>query len=115
MRGLVAASSPPRGEVLECLQLLVGCLNGVSGMGETEDRKDEVQRWTAKRRAALILEILKGKTTIAEAARTQGPTVAEVERWRERFLAGAENALRSRPRDEEGQKDELIRRIVPGP
>ncbi len=77
-------------------------------MGDTEDRQDEVQRWTAKRRAALVLEILKGKTTIAEAARTHGLTVAEVERWKERFLSGAENALRSRPRDEEEQKDELI-------
>ena len=80
-------------------------------MGETEDRQEDVQRWTAKRRAALVLEILKGKTTIAEAARTHGLTVAEVERWKERFLAGAENALRSRPRDEEEQKDELIRRL----
>lgn len=68
-------------------------------MGDTEDRQDEVQRWTAKRRAALVLEILKGKTTIAEAARTHGLTVAEVERWKERFLSEAENALRSRPRD----------------
>ena len=80
-------------------------------MGDTEERQEEVQRWTAKRRAALILEILKGNTTTAEAARTHGLTVAEVERWKERFLAGAENALRSRPRDEEEQKDELIRRL----
>ena len=70
-----------------------------------------MQRWTAKRRAALVLEILKGNTTTAEAARTHGLTAAEVERWKERFLAGAENALRSRPRDEEEQKDELIRRL----
>jgi len=70
-------------------------------MGETEDRQEDVQRWTAKRRAALVLEILKGKTTIAEAARTHGLTVAEVERWKERFLSWAENALRSCPRNEE--------------
>lgn len=80
-------------------------------MGDTEDRQDEVQRWTAKRRAALILEILKGKTTIAEAARTHGLIVAELEQWKKRFLSGAENALRNRPRDEEEQKDELIKRL----
>lgn len=80
-------------------------------MEDTEDRQDEVQRWTAKRRAVLILEILKGNTTMAEAARTHGITVAEVERWKERFLSGAENALRIRPRGEEEQKDELIRRM----
>jgi hypothetical protein len=31
-------------------------------------------------------------------------TVAEVEDWRERFLAGAENALRTRPNDDEAVK-----------
>ena len=46
-------------------------------MGDTEEQQDEVQRWTAKRRAALVLEILKGNTTTAEAARTHGLTVAE--------------------------------------
>lgn len=34
-----------------------------------------------------------------------------MERWKERFLSGAENALRSRLRDEEEQKDELIKRL----
>jgi hypothetical protein len=38
-------------------------------------------------------------------------TVAEVENWRGRFLAGAENALRSRPRDEEAAKDEEIKKL----
>jgi len=49
-------------------------------MGDTEERQDKVQRWTAKRRATLVLEILKANTTMREAARTHGLTVAEVER-----------------------------------
>ncbi len=73
---------------------------------------DETQkRWTAKRRSALVLEILRGDLSIAEAARRHGLTVAEVEEWRERFLAGAENALRSRPLDDEAQKDREIKRL----
>ena len=72
---------------------------------------DEVQRWTAKRRAALVLSILKGETSAAEAARTHGLTVGQVEEWRETFLLGAENALRSRPRDDEALKDEQIKRL----
>ena len=68
------------------------------------------KRWTAKRRVALIVEILRGETSVAEAARKHGLTVAELEEWRERFLAGAENALRSRPADEDGQKDREIKR-----
>ena len=74
-------------------------------MVEGEVQKSEVRRWTAKRRVALVIAILKGKTSVAEAARTHGLTIVEVERWKERFLAGAENALRSRPRDEEAQKE----------
>jgi hypothetical protein len=37
-----------------------------------EQRPEEVQRWTAKRRAALIVSLLKGETTAAEAAQRQG-------------------------------------------
>jgi hypothetical protein len=34
--------------------------------------------------------------------------VAEIEDWQGRFLAAAENALRSRPKDEEALKNEQI-------
>ena len=48
---------------------------------------------------------------MAEAARTHGLTVAEVEDWREKCLSGAENALRTRPKDEDAVKDEQIKRL----
>ena len=67
-----------------------------------EQRPDEVQRWTAKLRALLVLSLLKGETTAAEAARRHGLKIAEVEDWRDRFLLGAENALRARPKEDEG-------------
>jgi len=70
-----------------------------------------VVRWTAKKRSALILSILKGETTPQEAARKHDLTVAEVEEWKEKFLGAAENALRSRPKDEEGLKNEQIKRL----
>jgi transposase-like protein len=73
---------------------------------------DETQkRWTAKRRASLVVEILRGDLSVAEAARKHGLTVAAIEAWQERFLAGAENALRSRPLDDEAQKDREIKRL----
>lgn len=76
-----------------------------------EEPCDNIQRWTAKRRVALVLSILKGETSVAEAARQHGLTVAEVEDWRERVLLGAENAVRSRPKDEEALKDEQIKKL----
>ena len=69
------------------------------------------QRWTAKRRAALIVSILKGETSAPAAARKHRLTVAEIEEWRERFLLGAENALRARPKDEDALKEEHIKKL----
>ena len=76
-----------------------------------EQHSEEVQRWTAKRRAALVLSLLKGETTVADAARRHGLTVAEVEEWRERFLLGAENALRARPKEEDALHEEEVNRL----
>jgi transposase-like protein len=75
------------------------------------DIPENVERWTAKRRVALVVSILKGETSVAEAARKHALTVAEVEEWRDRFLLGAENALRSRPNDEEALRDEAIKKL----
>ena len=58
-----------------------------------------------------MLSIVRGETSIQEAARQHGLTVAEVEDWQEKFFLGAENALRSRPRDEEALKEEQIKRL----
>ena len=69
------------------------------------------KRWTAKRRAALVIDILRGSTTVVEAARAHGLTVAEIEQWKERFLTGAENALRAKPLDEEALKEQDIKRL----
>ncbi len=53
------------------------------------------QRWTAKRKAAVCMEILKGKTTAAEVARMHGLTVADVEGWlRRKPLESEERAAR---------------------
>jgi transposase-like protein len=75
------------------------------------ENEDTLKRWTAKRRTALIIEILRGDTSVAEAARKHGLTVAEIEDWRDRFLSGAENALRTRPLDDDAQKEHEVKRL----
>ena len=75
------------------------------------EASEQIERWTAKRRVALVVSILKGETSIVEASRTHGLTVAEVEDWRDKFLTGAENALRTRPKDEDAVKDEQIKKL----
>ena len=75
------------------------------------DQDDAQKRWTAKRRSALVLEIVRGDLSVVEAARQHGLTVAEIEAWRARFVAGAEHALRSRPLDEEAQQAQEVKRL----
>jgi hypothetical protein len=48
---------------------------------------------------------------VPEAARKHGLTVAEIEDWRERLVLGAENALRTRPKEDEALKDEQIKKL----
>ena len=74
-----------------------------------KDDLSNVQRWTAKRRVALILTILRGETSAQEVARKHGLTVAEVVDWQDKFLSGAENSLRSKPREEDAMKDQQIK------
>jgi len=38
-------------------------------------------------------------------------TIAEIEDWKDKFFSAGENALRARPRDEDGLKDEQIKKL----
>ena len=80
-------------------------------MAIIDDSPEPVERRTAKRRAALGVAILKGETTVAEAARQPGLTIAEIESWQDRFLVASENALRNRPKDEDALKDAQIKQL----
>ena len=42
---------------------------------------DSIKRWTAKRKAALVVEIIQGKTTVAEASRAYDLSPSEIEGW----------------------------------
>ena len=64
---------------------------------------EDYKRWTAKRKSAVVLDLIKGLTTPAEVARKHGLTVAEIEGWVEAFQRGGEDRLRSNPRDLEGE------------
>jgi hypothetical protein len=50
-------------------------------------------------------------TTASEAARRHGLKVAEVEEWRDRFLPGTENALRTRRKEAETLREDEINRL----
>jgi transposase-like protein len=58
---------------------------------------DEIKRWTARRKTALVLDIIQGKTTVAEASRAFDLPPSEIESWVEDGKRGMENALRTKP------------------
>jgi transposase-like protein len=59
--------------------------------------EEDIKRWTARRKAALVLEIIQGKTTVAEASRSFDITPSEIDEWVEEGKRGMENALRTKP------------------
>ena len=61
--------------------------------------EEEIKRWTARRKLALVLEVIQGKTSISEASRQFDLPPSEIESWVEDAKRGMENALRAKPED----------------
>jgi transposase-like protein len=59
--------------------------------------EEDIKRWTARRKAALVLEVIQGKTTVAEASRSFDLPPSEIEEWVDEGKRGMENALRTKP------------------
>ena len=70
---------------------------------------EEIKRWTAKRKSALVLEIIQGKTTVAEACRQYDLPPSEIEEWVDQAKAGMENALRAKPEDVREQYERQLK------
>ena len=71
--------------------------------------EDEIKRWTAKRKSALVLDIIQGKTTVSEASRSYDLSPSEVEAWVDDAKRGMENALRANPLDIKEQYERQIK------
>jgi transposase-like protein len=72
---------------------------------------DEIKRWTAKRKSALVLEIIQGKTTVAEASRQFDLPPSEIEDWVDQGKGGMENALRAKPEDVREQYERKLKNL----
>jgi serine/threonine protein kinase len=49
--------------------------------------------WEGRRKAAIVLDVLQGRSNVSEASIRSGVEHAELERWQQRFLEAAEQAL----------------------
>ena len=70
---------------------------------------EDVKRWTARRKSAMVLDIIQGKTTVSEAARQFDLSPSEIEEWVDQGKAGMENALRAKPEDIREQYERQLR------
>ena len=70
---------------------------------------EDIKRWTAKRKSALVLDIIQGKTTVSEASRAYDLSPSEVETWVDDAKRGMENALRANPLDIKEQYERQIK------
>jgi len=73
--------------------------------------EEEIKRWTAKRKAALVLEIIQGKTTVSEASRSFDLAPSEIEEWVDEAKRGMENALRTKPLEIKEQYERQIKEL----
>jgi len=73
--------------------------------------EEEVKRWTAKRKAALVTEIIQGKTTVAEASRAFDMPPSEIEEWVDEAKRGMDSVLRAKPLDVREQYERQIKEL----
>ena len=71
--------------------------------------EEEIKRWTARRKSALVLEIIQGKATVSEASRQFDLPPSEIESWVDEGKRGLENALRAKPEDVREQYERQLK------
>ncbi|AGZ29545.1 DUF1153 domain-containing protein [Burkholderia pseudomallei] len=72
---------------------------------------EDIKRWTTRRKSALVLDIIQGKTTVAEASRAYDLSPSEIENWVDDGKRGMENALRANPQDVKEQYERQIKEL----
>src|SRR6185295_14885083 len=71
----------------------------------------EFQRWTAKRKVELLLQLIKGEAKLVDVCREHDLTQSEVEGWMEIFLKAGERGLKARTEDEQNTHDREVREL----
>jgi len=73
--------------------------------------EEKFDRWTAQRKAAIILEVLKGQISVPEACRKYGFTQGEYRQWADEFYRGGVEALKVNKKGIEAQYRAEVKRL----
>lgn len=68
-------------------------------------------RWSARRKVAVIVDLLRGED-METLSRRHGVTAATISAWRDAFLAGGETGLKSREADSEDEEKLRLKSVV---
>ena len=72
---------------------------------------EKIKRWTARRKSALVLDIIQGKTTVSESSRQFDLPPSEIESWIDQAKSGMENALKAKPEDIREQYESQLKAL----
>ncbi len=68
-------------------------------------------RWSAKRKASVVVELLRG-ADLEATSRKHRVTIATLTQWRDRFLAGGEAGMKSREVDVDDEENRRLKSVV---
>jgi hypothetical protein len=68
----------------------------------------EFQRWTARRKVELLLQLIKGEVKLVDSCREHDLKQSDVESWMETFLKAGERGLKARSEDEQAVHDRAL-------
>jgi transposase-like protein len=71
----------------------------------------DFQRWTARRKVELLLQLIKGEAKLVDVCREHDLKQSEVEAWMDTFLKSGERGLKARSEDEQATHDREVREL----
>lgn len=71
----------------------------------------DFQRWTARRKAELVLTLIKGEKKLVDACREYDLKQSEVEEWTATFLKAGERGLKMNADDEQAQHEREVKEL----
>jgi transposase-like protein len=71
----------------------------------------DFQRWTARRKVELLLQLIKGEAKLVDVCREHDLKQSEVEGWMDTFLKSGERGLKARSEDEQATHDREVREL----
>jgi transposase-like protein len=73
--------------------------------------EQKFQRWTSKRKAEIVLQLIKGEVKLVDICRQNDLKQSEVEGWIEAFLRGGEKNLKTSLKEEIDQYERQIKEM----